>query len=187
MAKYLNGYDSPLFKIWVPSSQTWLIITLSLRYQALTEYLHQNYTEHKLYNGTYIRKFQYAEYFWTLDYSALAQSSETIKLIQVLHYLQKDFTVMLYPHKEQTRSFYIVDDSEDSLSLGEHYGGVNSPGNKDLVFKFKSRVQLTNPGSSILWHEVNTGIPNIEVSNVKFLTNEQDDYILTQSNELILI
>jgi hypothetical protein len=187
MAKYLNGYDAPLFRIWMPSSSNWHDISLKLRYQALTESLNIKYIEHKLIDGSYSRKFEYVEYFWTLDYSALAESDEIIKLIQILNHLQLDRTVLLKPHKEQTRSFYIIDDSKEYLSLGEHYGGAGAPGNKDLVFKFKSKIQMTNPGNSVLWHEVSTGIPNQESSNVKFLTDEDDNYILTETNELILI
>ncbi len=184
--KYLNGWQAP--KFCVEPTGINKIIELNLRYQAFTEYVEEIYIEHELLNGSVAEKFLYAHYYWDLDYSALADSTELLKIKALLNYLQLGKTIHLYPHKELGRNF-IITTVKDKFSLGRHYGGAGAPGEKDFQITFKTKEPRTSAGASIDWAEIaDNGNPTRDLLNqYYYLTNESDEYILDEQGDGILI
>jgi hypothetical protein len=183
--KYLNGWQAPEFYIaGYGANET---LTLNLRYQGFLESVEENYIQHELLNGTIAEKFLYAHYYWELNYTALAEASELIKIKKILNYLQKGCSVRMRPHKEIAREF-IITTVKDKLSLGRHYGGAGAPGEKDFSITFRTLRPIYTPGSSINWIDLDDNLtPMSEVFNqYSYLTNESDEFILDE-NELPII
>ncbi len=184
--KYLNGWQAPRFIVEPAGINK--IIDLNLKYQALVESVEEIYIEHELLNGSIVEKFLYAHYYWDLNYSALADSTELLKIKAVLNYLQQGYRVHLYPHKELGRNF-IVTTVKNRLSLGRHYGGSISPGEKDFSISFKTKEPRTSAGAAIDWTEIaDNGNPTRELLNqYYYLTTETGAYIYNEQGEGILI
>lgn len=184
--KYLNGWQAPRFII--NRTGTAKTIDLNLRFQGFTEYVEENYIEHELLDGTIAEKFLYAHYFWDLNYSALSESSELLKIKAVLNYLQTGATVELQPHKEINRVFFVTS-VKDRLSLGRHYGGAISPGEKDFSISFRTKQPITSAGAAINWAEIgDAGMPVRDLLNqYYYLTDEAGDYLKSENGEGIII
>lgn len=180
--KFLNGWSAPHFRVVGPG--VYELIYLKLRYQAFTEYVEETYIEHQLLDGSIKEKFLYANYFWELDYSALAESEELIKIKKLLNYIQKGCSVELFPHTEIPRSFFVTS-TKDRLSLGRHYGGIISPGEKDFSIMFKTRIPVSAAGSAINWIDLNDNSVPINVNDVfnqhHYLTDELDNILSDES------
>ncbi len=183
--KYLNGWQAPSFTIDKIGINK--VIDLMLRYESFNEYVEEKYIEHELLDGTIVEKFLYANYYWELNYSALAESSELLKIKAIMNYLQQGKTVDLKPHKEIDRTFAVTT-VKDKLSLGRHYGGVTAPGEKDFSISFKTVRPLTSAGASINWAEIGeTGTPVRDVLNqYYYLTDEAGNYIIDESGNGII-
>lgn len=184
--KYLNGWQAPEFKIsGFGANET---ITFKLRYQAMLESIEETYIEHELLNGTIAEKFLYAHYFWELDYSALAESSELIKIKKILNYLQKGCHVRFWPHKEIQREF-VITTVKDRRTLGRHYGGIVSPGEKDFSVTFRTVRPIYTPGNSINWVDLNDDLtPVSEIfSQYNYLTDEAGEFINDENGMPIII
>ena len=185
--KYLNGWKAPKFVVETESANQ-KIIELNLKYQALIEYVEETYIEHELLNGSIAEKFLYAHYYWDLDYSALADSSELLKIKAIMNYLQLGKLIHLYPHKEIGRRFTVTT-VRDKLSLGRHYGGIAAPGEKDFSISFRTKDPLTSAGAAIYWSEIaDNGNPTRDLLNqYYFLADESGDYMTDEAGENLII
>lgn len=185
MTLYVNGYNTPEFRTWVPGSG-WQVTRLELKYHNFIEKIKRNFYHTKTKAGTIYKKFKYTEYEWQIDHKTLIESGQLQKFIKVLHWLELDYTTILYPHHDQPRSFDVIDTSEN-LDLIQ-YGGIDSFGNQGLEFSFATRRPVNTPGSSIKWYTISDpNIPETEFSQNNYLQTESGDYILSESGELILI
>lgn len=184
--KYLNGWQAPEF--YIAGFGVNETITLNLRYQAMSEYIEEKYIEHELLDGSIAEKFLYAHYFWELDYSALAEASELMKIKRILNCLQKGCSVRMRPHKEIAREF-IISTVKDKLNLGRHYGGIGAPGEKDFSITFRTLRPIYSPGNSINWVDVTDDLtPVSEVFNqYHYMSNESDELILDENGLPIII
>jgi len=184
--KYLNGWQAPYFIISGAGVNT--VVDLKLRYQAMTEYVEETYIEHELLDGSIVEKFLYAHYYWELNYSALAESSELIKIRNILNYLQKGCAVLLKPHKDIER-YFTVTTVKDRRTLGRHYGGLNSPGEKDFSITFKTLKPSYSPGSSINWIDLNDlSLPASKIFNqYYYLSDEAGDYLFDEDGFPVLV
>lgn len=185
--KYLNGWQAPVFKIAIPN-QPEQTIELNLRFQAFNEYVEENYIEHELLDGTIVEKFLYAHYYWELNYSSLAEASELLKIKSILNYIQRGYTIRLYPHKEVQRYFFVTTVKE-RLTLGRHYGGSIAPGEKDFGITFRTMRPVTTAGNAINWVNLDEeGTPVSEILNqYKYLADETGDYLLDGNGEPIVV
>jgi len=184
--KFLNGWQAPKFEI--AETRGTYVVTLDLRYQALMEYVEEVYIEHELLNGTTAEKFLYANYYWELNYSAIAEASELMKIRKVLNSLQRGDSVVLFPHKDITRHFYITS-VKDRLTLGRHYGGGISPGEKDFSITFKTKIPVTAAGAGINWIELDDdNRPTRDVFNQHYyLADEAGDLVLNEDGMPVII
>jgi len=185
--KYLNGWQAPMFKVIIPAAPE-ETIELNLRFQAMSEFVEETYIEHNLFDGSIAEKFLYAHYYFELDYSALAEASELLKIKKILNYLQKGYTVRLFPHKEITGRYFFISTVRDRLRLGRHYGGMSSVGEKDFGITFRTLRPITNPGNAINWLEIGDGaLPSqVEYSQYFYLADEEDNYLLDEKGMPII-
>jgi len=186
--KYLNGWQAPHFNIIGPGVNE--NIYLKLRYQGFTEFVEENYIEHELLDGKISEKFLYANYFWELNYSALAEADELMKIKKILNCLQKGCSVMLYPHQGVGRSFFVTT-SKERLTLGRHYGGIGSPGEKDFSILFKTAIPISTAGSAINWIDLNDEAVPVNTSDIfnqhQYLTDEEDNIFTDEEGYPIII
>lgn len=186
--KYLNGWQSPRFIVELEGTTT-KIIDLNLRFQAFIESVEENYIEHELLDGTIVEKFLNARYYWDLNYSALAEASELLKIKAILNYLQMGKKIKLYPHKEVSDRWFYVVIVKDRLSLGRHYGGAIAPGEKDFSISFKSKYPMNSAGGSINWAEISdNGLPTRDILNqYYYMTDEAGNYITGEDGEILIV
>lgn len=182
--KYLNGYDS--FRI-TPVSGSLTPIDFNLRFQGFTESVEETYIVHELLNGEIAEKYLYSHYYWEVDYSALAEAGELIKMKRVLNYIQQGLNVILTPHTDVIRNFFITT-VKDKLTLGRHYGGANSSGEKDFTITFRTKFPITS-SAGINWVELTDGgTPISDIDNqYNLLTDETGDYITDEAGGYLII
>ena len=120
------------------------IIELDSRFQFIKEYENDFYIEHTLFDGRKVQQYLYSELTFEIDYSALIEKENILKLQEILQYERAGNTIVLQPHKDAPRSFKVFS-SHESRGLGLHYGGYYAAGNKEYSIKFKTSEPVTNP------------------------------------------
>lgn len=149
MAKqYVNGYDKPSFKLISPDGST-ETISISFKYQALTEYYEKIPVFHKIIDGTKKKFIKYVEYEWVLSYSDAITKDDLIKLKNIENFeFVSGAKLILIPHIDYPWRFFEVMIKDDKREIGLHYHGRgrDSTLNKGFNITFENKYPL---------HEVN--------------------------------
>ena len=145
MKRYVNGYSSPRFLITHSLGNT-ETVNISLKFQGLREYIEDKYIMHEDLSGALKPKFLYTRKYFELDFSALLTSTDAFAVQRVDDACRQGKPVSIIPHAENPAYIYRVTVVPDKRSLGLHYGGLNSFGNKDFIINFQTIEPLYELG-----------------------------------------
>lgn len=162
MINFVNGYNKPVFLIY-HAGNTPERIDMSMYYQGLKEYFEESQISHSSIGGTKKYLSLYCNKYFELDYSGLLKEPDAIKLQKIWRASWAGKRIILIPHSDNLAYSYNVRVRPSQKTLGLHYGGLLSFGNKDLVITFDVTDALQDLG----WTSADDLLINI--SNLKIL------------------
>jgi len=117
-----------------------------MKFQGLREYIEDKYITHETLSGALRQKFVRTRKYFELDFSALLTSTDAYAVQRVDNACRQGKSVFLTPHSENPAYVYKVTTVPEKRTLGLHYGGLNSFGNKDFIITFQTVEPLYELG-----------------------------------------
>jgi len=144
-SKFINGYNSPIFKIFTPGLSTPEIISIDNFYNFLYEYIEDVFIENEAFDGTVLNKYRYSIIHWSLDFSQIFTKENALKIQNLLLAFYSNKQVFLIPHSDVPSRFFEISLVPEKRLIALMYGGRLAGGNYGFTINFRTKYPVYSP------------------------------------------
>ncbi len=140
---YINGVSYPLVDIISSSGLVERIEFPLCMENGLTEDYTEDFKRIELQSGKYIdHDFKGSRIRFELDYSSFADAETILNVEKIFYYnSQPDlYQIFIIPRNDMKIRRFEVRLEDGKFNLGVLRGGVNAPGNRNMVIKFITKI-----------------------------------------------
>ena len=141
---YINGVSYP--KVEIISATGTLIETIEFPL-CMENGLIEDYTEDfkriELHSGEYVDyNFKGSRIRFEMDYSSFCDAETVLKIEKIFYYntLPNQYKIYMIPRNDMRIRRFEVRLEDGKFNLGVLRGGVNAPGNRNMVIKFITKI-----------------------------------------------